>query len=247
MTASVTSRKIMLCTVRCGKTSITYRLERKAVKNINLRINANEEIWVSANTSVSQGRINAFVLEQKSFIERALAKIRRRNSSRPARQTYETGSTVYVWGSAWPLTITEKSPLAVTLKDRIVYMDLGPSIANADRENLFHQFLKYSLQEHLQELFTPIYNAVSAKYPIPLPQIRIRWMKTRWGSCTPLRRAITLNAALAAVSPECAAYVILHELCHFIQPNHSKAFYALVGQFMPNWQELRQQLNQYPL
>ena len=41
----------------------------------------------------------------------------------------------------------------------------------------------------------------------------------------------------------CVEYVVLHEFCHFLQPNHSRAFYQLVEQFMPDWKERRRLLN----
>ena len=60
----------------------------------------------------------------------------------------------------------------------------------------------------------------------PFPEIRFKKMTSRWGSCTPGKNLITLNTALGHVPPECAEYVVVHELCHFLHPNHSKSFYS---------------------
>ncbi len=62
-------------------------------------------------------------------------------------------------------------------------------------------------------------------------------MKSRWGSCIPAKQQITLNQNLIHYPIEFAEYVILHELVHFIQPNHSKAFYQIIEYYMPDYKE----------
>ncbi len=76
----------------------------------------------------------------------------------------------------------------------------------------------------------------------PPPRLTLRQMKTRWGSCSPKGR-ITLNTELIKTPPACIDYVVLHELCHLRVPNHSPRFWALVEQRMPDYRQLRRQLN----
>ncbi len=70
---------------------------------------------------------------------------------------------------------------------------------------------------------------------VVFPQVKIRTMKTQWGSCRPQTGVITLNRRLLEAPVEAIEYVILHEFAHFIHPNHSKDFYGLVERFMPDW------------
>lgn len=79
-------------------------------------------------------------------------------------------------------------------------------------------------------------------YNFQMPTLKVRTMKTRWGSCTPAHNSITLNRNLLAYPRETIKYVATHELCHMIHPNHSKDFYDLLTQIMPNWKILREQL-----
>ena len=72
---------------------------------------------------------------------------------------------------------------------------------------------------------------------------KLRTMKTRWGSCTK-QGIITLNPELIAAPKFCIDYVITHELCHLIEPNHSKKFYKLLDCVMPDWEERRNKLNE---
>lgn len=74
------------------------------------------------------------------------------------------------------------------------------------------------------------------------PQIRIQVMKTQWGSCSPEGR-LTLNPHLVKARRECIDYVILHELCHIAEHNHSDKFYRLMKQVMPNWEKVKERLD----
>lgn len=76
-----------------------------------------------------------------------------------------------------------------------------------------------------------------------LPLFKIRLMKARWGSCSP-QGALTFNLQLIKAPLACIDYVILHELCHLKEFNHSPRFYQLMTQVMPTWREHRQKLNQ---
>jgi predicted metal-dependent hydrolase len=77
---------------------------------------------------------------------------------------------------------------------------------------------------------------------IPLPPLRIRPMKTRWGSFSPKKR-ITLNLRLIMMPLDCLDYVILHELCHFKIKGHGPRFWKLLERFLPGCRERRKQLN----
>ncbi len=75
------------------------------------------------------------------------------------------------------------------------------------------------------------------------PPIRIHSMKTQWGSCSPNSR-LTLNPNLVKAPRDCIDYVILHELCHIAEHNHSKKFYRLMKQVMPNWELVKKRLDE---
>jgi predicted metal-dependent hydrolase len=75
------------------------------------------------------------------------------------------------------------------------------------------------------------------------PAIRILTMQTQWGSCSP-KGNLTLNPLLVRAPRECIDYVILHELCHIAEHNHSERFYRLQNQVMPDWQRHKKLLDE---
>ena len=81
------------------------------------------------------------------------------------------------------------------------------------------------------------------KLDIKTNRIQIMKMKNKWSSCS-TKGNITLNSELTKLPKELAEYAILHELLHLIVPNHGKTFKALLSAYMPNWEELHNQLKQ---
>ena len=79
-------------------------------------------------------------------------------------------------------------------------------------------------------------------YGVKYPMVKIRTMKSKWGSCQPQQGKITLNGSMIASPKEAIEYVVLHELAHFVHPNHSKKFYEFVETLMPDWKTRKEKL-----
>ena len=97
-----------------------------------------------------------------------------------------------------------------------------------------HQFI--ACVQSLRETWEP-------RLAVHVPSIRIRRMYSRWGSCNTATHEIHLAARLAAYPAECIEYVLIHELCHYRVPEHSKAFYAAMDVLLPDWKQRKRLLN----
>jgi len=104
-----------------------------------------------------------------------------------------------------------------------------------------------------QECLRRLTAAVEKVYPlvealgVSRPLLRLRKMRSQWGNCHYRQGYITLNTALASCPEELRCYVALHELVHFIHPNHGPGFYALMDRLMPDWKDRRKELKKYRL
>jgi len=83
---------------------------------------------------------------------------------------------------------------------------------------------------------------VFKKNAINLPEIKFRNMKTQWGSCCKSKNWIHFNYQLYYYPPACQDYVIVHEMAHLIEANHSDRFWAIVTEIMPEWKKYRKLL-----
>ena len=81
------------------------------------------------------------------------------------------------------------------------------------------------------------------KHVPEFPQIKFRKMTSRWGSCRPKSNILTFNTLLIETPLECIEYVVAHEFTHFLEPNHSRAFYSELEKIMPDWKLRRNLLN----
>ena len=72
-------------------------------------------------------------------------------------------------------------------------------------------------------------------------------MKTKWGSCNRETGRLWLNLELAKKHPDSLEYVVVHEMTHLLERNHTERFTTLMDGFLPDWRARRDQLNGAPL
>ena len=100
-------------------------------------------------------------------------------------------------------------------------------------------------KEECERIFTKeTYRIADYFEDIPKFKLRIRKMKTRWGVNNVTKKIITLNSELLKKRPHLLDYVIIHELCHFYEANHSKNFWRHVSEFYPDYKKARKELKE---
>ena len=110
-------------------------------------------------------------------------------------------------------------------------------------EKAFLSFRAKLLAEAVRTLL-PLWEA---RMGVQAGSIRFREMVSRWGSCQPVTGHIPLNLRLGLVPPECMEYVLVHELCHLLHPDHSAAFHDEMTCLMPDWEARKKRLNAFDL
>jgi hypothetical protein len=95
---------------------------------------------------------------------------------------------------------------------------------------------------HFTALSDQVYPAFAAVLGGQKPTIRVRAMTSRWGVCAPAKRTITFALQLYNMPPAAQIYVVVHEYCHFLVPNHSPAFWVEVEKLLPDWKARRKLL-----
>lgn len=126
-------------------------------------------------------------------------------------------------------------------KDKEFYF-LGKEykIENNPSKEEIEKWYKKQANKVFKERLDVIYKTM--KENIPYPNLTIRKMKTRWGVCNKKLKRVTLNLELIRKEEKYIDYVIIHELCHFVHMNHSRAFWQLVSKYEKNYKELRKEL-----
>ena len=229
-------------TVNIGETKIFYDLERKDVKNLNLRIRKNGSVYVSANYLVQDDVVDNFIERKANYILAAKKKFGELSELSLTPKKYISGESFLVLGKNLRLVVSKGPKDTINSDGLFLYLTVKNTEDFPKKERIVKKYFDNYRKNYFGETISNIY-PVFVKYGVQMPRLCIRNMETRWGSCSLVNGTITLNKHLLEAPPHCVEYVVMHEFCHFIYPNHSKQFYAFLTMLMPDWKERKQTLD----
>lgn len=223
--------------------TISYVLTRKQVKYINLRIKSNGEIAVSAHRRVPATYVDKFVESKAPFILEALERVEKRREETGDRpHNYETGEIFRLLGRDYTLVVEEAGLEEIFFRgDSLVLRTKWPD-HYPHKKNMMEKWMRFFTRKIFSEIIDWAYPQF-VPYGAPYPVWTVRSMTSRWGSCQPQTGKITLNSKLIFYPKEAIEYVVVHEFAHFAHPDHSKAFWTLVAEIMPDYKERKKLLN----
>lgn len=215
---------------------ISVAVQRKNIKNMYLRVVPPEgEVKISAPLFVSDDKIIEFVESKMDWI---LAKKTQISEKKYLHQLkYVNGEKHYLWGEEFTLQLIANNIKTAFVKEDILYLPVSKRSKMKTRQKTLEDFYREELQKEILEIYDKC-TAIVGKKP---SEIKIRKMKN-WGNCKQ-NKVITLNLNLAKKPKICTQYVLIHELCHLIEFNHSKKFKMLMDKNCPKWQEIKKMLN----
>lgn len=225
-------------TVMQGEEPIPFRLYRTARRRMILRIHTDATVIVNAPKRVPLAEIEAFVLKRADWIRRHQDQCH----PPPLPQRYEDGATFRYLGKLYRLSIERSILNRVMLTEQDVLKLYTTRLEEAHIKQMIEHWYQIQAEIVLHERLGHCLNVAAAAGIAFEGPLRLRKMKSCWGTCTKDRK-ITLNLHLLGADPACIDYVILHELCHLKELNHGPKFYALLSELLPDWKARRQRLN----
>jgi len=223
---------------------LTYSLVFRARRSIGFAVRPDGSVHVSAPAGTSAEWVAQQVLKRADWILKHQAAFARRPTPAPDRH-YEAGSPHFYQGRAYPLRLTEAPRPAVAVEAEALAVALPAPLTPARAEALLHAWYAGQAGPLFAAALARVW-PVFAEFNLARPTLAVRAMRTRWGSCTPRTARIRLSPELVRARPECLDYVLLHECCHLLVPDHSAAFYALQTRLMPDWPRWQAELNALP-
>jgi predicted metal-dependent hydrolase len=158
----------------------------------------------------------------------------------PTPRRFISGETHWYLGRQYRLKLGRGVPTVTCFAGRLTVTVPQPEDIGAVRETFDRWYSKRAKAVFSERL--EVVQRTVRELRVLRPTLRIRLMKQRWGSFA-ASGAITLNTDLIRVPKGCIDYVVVHELCHFFEPRHSRRFFRLLETFMPDWQDRRRRLN----
>ena len=222
------------------KGMVQFELHYKKIKNLNLRVRRDGSIMVSAPIGLSEKYIQQFVAARAEFILSAKKKMISHQKQEHMERLPQLNhmDQIQLLGRPKTVILCKGKKRVEEQQDRILIF--LPDRENVEtRQRVYLKWRKEQEDRLLAKLFLSVYDHYFYETPqeMPLPKLVLREMKSRWGSCRPFQGVITLNRKLIEYPVEAIEYVILHELVHYLEMNHSSRFYEQIALRMPDYKE----------
>jgi len=232
-------------TLQYGTESIPYRvyLAQEASGNsrkIKIDVLPNGTVHVFAPAKADLKQIKAAVGKRGRWIYKHLSKIKTHYTHVLARE-YISGESHYYLGRRYVLKIITVKNIEPHVK--LVHGQL--QVRTRSRQPaIIKSLLSRWYREHAKNIFERRIEALIAeiRWLKSSPEWKMRIMKKQWGSCSPAG-ILSLNPLLVKAPRECIDYVIIHEICHLKEHNHSQKYYRLLTQLLPNWKIIKARLD----
>ena len=230
--------------VRYGEEVIPYTVRRQAARKsgrVAIHVEPDGRVLVDAPESASEAQIRTAVAARARWIHGHIATIRLRHI-RVLPREYVSGESLLYLGRRYRLKVVTEVGSSASVRLRGGYIEVTTPAHNPtvirDALNLWYrERARLVLGGRLETI------ASSLHWLRTPPAMRLQTMKVQWGSCSPAGR-LTLNPHLIKVPGECIDYVLLHELCHLKEHNHSQKFYKLLERYLPLWRSKKQRLDE---
>ena len=209
------------------------KIVRKDVKNITLKVRPNGEAILTTPKAASDEHIKFIIKKRAKWI----AKKREFFASfKTPQKEYVSGEDFRYLGRSYRLKVVQSKEERVKLQRGYLELFVKDKSDLKRKENLIYEWY----HEKATLYFFNILQEFNKIVKQDIKSVKIRQMKTRWGSCNPYKSYINLNIELIKKPKACIEYVVFHELVHLLYPDHSKKFYDYLTLYVPDWQKRKE-------
>ena len=204
---------------------VAYQLIRSRRRTVSIAVGADGHVVVRAPQRLARRDIDAIVGEKRRWIEEKLELVRRRAQLHPRREAASGEQLLYL-GQPLLLVFSDRIRRPEHLQNTLAL----PKALQANADRAVQAWYRQQAMEYLRGRVEHF----SRLYAIPYASVGVTAARRRWGSCS-ARGNINFAWRLILCPPQVVDYVVVHELCHVRQMNHSAAFWAQVGAILPGY------------
>lgn len=225
--------------VKFGSEPIEFSILFRPKKRLSISVHPDMRVTVESPIGLSTEEILTEVKKKARWIIKQREFFRQYMPRLPDKR-YVSGETFYYLGRQYRLKIVQRSKDTVKLIGRYIWV----YTRDCSHTNKVKALVRKWYADHARAVFerrlTACYERAK-RHKIPYPQIKLRRMSKRWGSCG-RNTTILLNTELVKAPVHCIDYVIVHELCHLRFSKHGNRFSSLLSLLMPDWQQRKARL-----
>ena len=209
------------------------KIVRKDVKNITLKVRPSGEAILTAPKTASDEHIKFIMQKRAKWIAQKRAFFA---SFKTPKKEYVSGDDFMNLGLSYRLKVLLNKEERVKLQRAFLELFLKYKNDLERKRNLVYEWYNKKAMLYFFNILQEFNKIVKQD----IKSVKIRQMKTRWGSCNPYKSYINLNIELIKKPRACIEYVVFHELVHLLYHDHSKKFYDYLTLYMPDWQKRKE-------
>lgn len=220
--------------------SIPFHLSYSKRKSLEIAVYPDRSVSVKAPLEADETSVMQYVHKRARWIKRQLCYFAQFEPRTQTRRFVGGESHLYL-GRKYRLKIRQCASERVLLKHGFFHINT-PDDQPAHIARLLEQWYRHRAEVYFSRVLEECWQRYHfQKKAVQKPALKIRSMKTRWGSLS-RKSSMTLNLELIKVPRECIEYVVVHELCHLLHHNHGKGFYNMLESILPDWVERKHKL-----
>lgn len=231
--------KLDMGAIAYGGKEIFFHVQVSDRKTMEIAVYPDSRVVVKAPRDVTADDIRGRVQRRARWITKQISYFQQFNPRTPPRQ-FVSGETHLYLGRQYRLKVSNGEDTGVKLARGNIFVTGRSKLTPVKVQKLLEEWYLGRARIKYVESLERCYSEFR-RMGYTQPAIRIRRMKTRWGSLSS-RGVLTLNRDLIRAPRNCIDYVVTHELCHLKHPDHSRAFYRLMDQVMPDWERRKHRL-----
>lgn len=227
--------------IQYGDSAIPFIVRRQSERragSVAIHVEPDGRVTVDAAPDDPLERIRWAVAKRAQWIDLNVREAQLRLAHVLPRE-YVSGESVHYLGRRYRLKVTVAAQGLTVVRLRGGYLEITVPDA-AQVPFVLRDWYRARARDYLQGRIAAV--ASMLPWVRNLPRTRLAFLKRQWGNCSPTG-TLTLNIHLVQAPRECVDYVLLHELCHLREHNHSRRFYRLLDRHMPAWPKVKTRLD----
>ena len=230
-------RKLVL-----GSREVTVEFERKRVRNINVRVRRDGTLYCSLPYYAAVREAEAFIISKQDYLLKSLDSVMSDEKTKSLSRQYVDGEVFSVLGKPYVLKVLESSKNTCALQDGIITLEVTDTSNYRTRYMTYEKWRRRCIRSVIVDLCNEMYPLFERRGVAMPKKITLGEYKSFWGECFAKRGELKFSYRLFEKDRELIRYVVVHEFSHFIEPNHSDRFWAVVAEIVPDYKELRTSL-----
>ncbi|KAB7887615.1 DUF45 domain-containing protein [Poseidonibacter ostreae] len=215
------------------------KIIRKDIKNITLKVKPTCDVILTVPLKTDDKHISYILEKRKNWISKKVDFFEANN--KVEEKEYVSGESFKYLGKNYRLKVIESKIEQVKLLRGYIQVFVKDKTNLNKKQKLLNEWYILKAEKYFQKVVNEYLSIVKKE----VKNIKIRQMKTRWGSCNTSKGYINLNSELIKKRRESIEYVIFHELAHLVHPNHSREFYNYLDTYMPDWKKRKDKLETF--